>query len=70
MECDCLRVHIVDRYMKTVEQFGVKNDGRGLDYFIPDDQHIKEKDIPATHLAGYIGLSSWRCPWNKKISSA
>jgi ADP-heptose:LPS heptosyltransferase len=49
-------IHIVDRYMKTVEEFGVKNDGRGLDYFIPDDQHIKEEDIPTTHLAGYIGL--------------
>ena len=49
-------MHIVDRYMRTVEEFGVKNDGRGLDYFIPDDQHIKEEDIPTTHLAGYIGL--------------
>ena len=49
-------VHIVDRYMQTIEQFGVKNDGRGLEYFIPDDQHINEKDIPASHLAGYIGL--------------
>jgi ADP-heptose:LPS heptosyltransferase len=49
-------VHIVDRYMETVEQFGVKNDGRGLDYFIPEHQHIKEEDIPATHHAGYIGL--------------
>ena len=49
-------LHIVDRYMQTVEQFGVKNDGRGLDYFIPEDEHVKEADIPATHLAGYIGL--------------
>jgi ADP-heptose:LPS heptosyltransferase len=29
------KVHIVDRYMQTVEHFGVVNDGRGLDYFIP-----------------------------------
>ena len=49
-------VHIVDRYMETVKQFGVKNDGRGLDYFIPEHQHVKEEDIPASHLAGYIGL--------------
>ena len=28
-------VHIVDRYLKTVEYLGVKNDGKGLDYFIP-----------------------------------
>jgi len=50
-------VHIVDRYMKTVEQFGVQNDQKGLDYFIPEDEHVKEADIPATHLAGYIGLA-------------
>ncbi len=49
-------VHIVDRYMETVRSFGVKNDGKGLDYFIPDNEHVKEGDIPASHLAGYIGL--------------
>jgi ADP-heptose:LPS heptosyltransferase len=48
--------HIVDRYMQTVSAFGVKNDGRGLDYFIPDNEHVKEEDIPASHLAGYVGL--------------
>jgi len=50
-------IHIVDRYMKTVESFGVKNDGAGLDYFIADDEYVKEKDIPASHSAGYIGIS-------------
>lgn len=49
-------VHIVDRYMDTVESFGITNDGRGLDYFIPADEHVQEADIPASHLAGYIGL--------------
>jgi len=49
-------VHIVDRYMQTVSEFGVKNDDQGLDYFIPENEHIREEDIPATHLAGYIGL--------------
>lgn len=28
-------VHIVDRYLKTVEPLGVKNDEHGLDYFSP-----------------------------------
>lgn len=49
-------VHIVDRYMQTVETFGVVNDGAGLDYFIPEDQRVQETDIPTSHLAGYIGL--------------
>jgi ADP-heptose:LPS heptosyltransferase len=49
-------VHIVDRYMETVASLGVKNDGRGLDYFIPEKDKVKESDIPASHLAGYIGV--------------
>jgi ADP-heptose:LPS heptosyltransferase len=49
-------VHIVDRYMKTVESFGVKNDGDGLDYFIPGKDEVKQRDIPVSHHLGYIGL--------------
>ena len=49
-------VHIVDRYLKTVESFGVKNDGAGLDYFIPAKDETKKNDIPASHHAGYIGI--------------
>jgi heptosyltransferase-2 len=28
-------IHIVDRYLQTTESLGIKNDGKGLDYFIP-----------------------------------
>jgi len=49
-------LHIVDRYMKTIESFGVKNDEEGLDYFIPVKDEVKQKDIPASHHAGYIGV--------------
>ena len=31
-------VHIVDRYLKSIEMLGVKNDGNGLDYFLPNDR--------------------------------
>lgn len=48
------KLHIVDRYMKTVESFGVKNDGLGLDYFIGEKDKTKKEDIPASHGAGYI----------------
>ncbi len=34
-------IHIVDRYLKTVEQFGVRNDGKGLDYFIPEKDQLQ-----------------------------
>lgn len=37
-------VHIVDRYFETVQPLGVKNDGKGLDYFINEKDEI---DIPS-----------------------
>lgn len=44
-------VHIVERNMKTVESLVIKNDNRGLDYFIPPNQevnldYIVEKEQP------------------------
>jgi ADP-heptose:LPS heptosyltransferase len=48
------KTHIVDRYLKTVESFGVRNDGKGLDYFIAKEEETKLSDIPASHQAGYI----------------
>ncbi|MDX2046927.1 MAG: glycosyltransferase family 9 protein, partial [Chitinophagaceae bacterium] len=50
-------VHIVDRYLDTLKSFGVRNDGLGLEYFIADHEKVKESDIPASHLAGYIGIA-------------
>lgn len=49
-------VHIVDRYLDTVATFGVRNDGDGLDYFIPETDLVKETDIPTSHLSGFIGV--------------
>ena len=49
-------VHIVDRYMSAVKSFNVTNDGKGLDYFIPELDEVKQNDLPASHLFGYIGL--------------
>jgi len=33
-------VHIVDRNLETVSSLGVKNDNKGLDYFIPESQVV------------------------------
>jgi ADP-heptose:LPS heptosyltransferase len=49
-------VHIVDRYMETVKPLGVKNDGKGLDYFIPEKDIVPDNDIPAAHSLGFIGV--------------
>ncbi len=48
------KLHIVDRYLKTVASLGVRNDGEGLDYFIPEEEQTRKEDIPASHYAGYI----------------
>jgi ADP-heptose:LPS heptosyltransferase len=50
------RLHIIDRYLKTVEPFGVHNDGEGMDYFIAPQEETKQSDIPASHHAGYIAI--------------
>lgn len=48
--------HIADRYMETVEKLGVVNDARGLDYFIPENELVKQGDIPFSHSQGYIAI--------------
>lgn len=51
------RAHIVDRYFTTVEQLGVKNDGQGLDLFIPADREVALSTLPEAHRSGYTALA-------------
>jgi heptosyltransferase-2 len=46
---------IVDRYLETVKPLKVNNDGKGLDYYLPTDQHLTNNDIPMSHWGGYVG---------------
>ena len=59
--------HIVDRYMETVQKLGVVNDGLGLDYFIPENERIKEDDIPFSHLQGYVAIAIGAAHNTKKL---
>lgn len=45
-------VHIVDRYLETVKSLGIKNDLKGLDYFIPDKDKVQ---INESYVAFAIG---------------
>jgi ADP-heptose:LPS heptosyltransferase len=47
-------VHLVDRYLETVVSFGIKNDGNGLDYFIPVEDEIGHNSLPPAFRNGYI----------------
>ena len=49
-------VHIVDRYMKTIQPFGVTNDGLGLDYFLSMKDETAVQQLPSSHQNGYIGF--------------
>jgi lipopolysaccharide heptosyltransferase II len=49
-------VHVVDRYMKTIEKLRVENDNKGLDYFIPGKDEVNISTLPTTHHNGYIGF--------------
>lgn len=55
-------VHIVDRYLETVLDFGVKNDGRGLDFFISKKDEIApgkfdESLAPGNFIAFVLGAT-------------
>ena len=47
-------VHIVDRYLKTVEFLGVKNDNQGLDYFLQKEYNLTDL-LPPSHQK-FLGL--------------
>jgi ADP-heptose:LPS heptosyltransferase len=66
-------IHIAERYLQTVEKLGVKNDQKGLDFFIPPSQEVDVSSMPFLR-KGYIGFAigaqhyTKRLPTNKIIS--
>lgn len=46
---------IVDRYFDGLQELKIKNDGQGLDYFIPENLQTSQDDIPMGHWAGFVG---------------
>ncbi len=48
--------HIVDRYLKTVSLFDVKNDNKGLDYFIPPEDEMDMSSLPRAFSHGYVAF--------------
>ena len=67
-------VHIVDRYFRAAEKLGVKNDGKGLDYFIPAKDEYDPELLPENFRRGYTGFvigakhATKRLPEHKIIS--
>lgn len=49
-------LHMVDRNLATVAALGVKNDGAGLDFFVPSDEEFHLNDLPGHFKQGYIAF--------------
>lgn len=68
------KVHIVDRYLDTVKHFDVKNDNKGLDYFIGENDKVNLSELPTAHQNGYVAFAigaqhfTKRLPTHKIIS--
>lgn len=67
-------LHIVDRYMETINVFIDGNDMQGLDFFIPDEDVINISTFPEIYHGGYIAFAigaqhfTKRLPLDKIIS--
>jgi len=66
------KIHIVERYFESLTPFGIKNDGKGLDYFIGEEDkinagHLFFKGTETKFIALVIGGSYYtkKIPHNK-----
>ncbi|MFL9484756.1 glycosyltransferase family 9 protein [Chitinophagaceae bacterium LWZ2-11] len=59
--------HITKRCLDAVAPLGVKDDGKGLDYFIAEKDIVKENDLPTSHLHGFIGIVIGASYFTKKL---
>jgi ADP-heptose:LPS heptosyltransferase len=48
--------HIVERYMATTKLFGVINDNKGLNYYIPVENEVSLQNLPENFRKGYVAL--------------
>lgn len=66
-------IHIVDRYLATLKDFEVVNDGNGLDYFIPEKDNVDINNFPTEFRNGYVAFvigamhNTKKLPVNKAI---
>jgi len=61
-------IHIVDRYLKTIRLFDVKNDFQGLDYFIPMEDEIDKNTLSDEFRNGYIAFAIGGLHTTKKLT--
>jgi len=60
-------VHIVQRYLEAAAPLGVKDDGKGLDYFISEKDAVDLNSIDPNLKNGYVALVAGGSYYTKKI---
>ena len=50
-------IHIVDRYFEAVEPLDIKNDGRGLEFYISETNMMQEPDLPEEFRNGFYAVA-------------
>lgn len=64
------QIHIVERYINTLKNLGVKNDLQGLDYFIPKKDIVDIHQLPAAFSAGYVAIAIGAQHATKRLTEA
>ncbi len=49
--------HIVERYMATAAKLGIRPDGKGLDYFVPEKDNLTFQDFPDPFQQGFVAFA-------------
>jgi len=62
--------HIVDRYLETVSIFDIKDDGKGLDFFIREGDDFKRDELPDMFKNGYVAFVIAGTYFTKKLPPA
>jgi len=60
-------IHIVDRYLKSLAVFDVRNDQKGLDYFVPIADEINLLSLPYNLPYGYIAIAIGAQHFTKRV---
>jgi heptosyltransferase-2 len=58
---------VPEQYLKALDSFGVKNDGKGLEFHIPKNDWIYRNDLPLSHRSGFAVLSLGATHFTKKL---
>lgn len=61
------RNHVVDRYFEAAAHLGIKNDGKGLDFFIAERFRLPTDFFPASHRQGFVAFVIGASYFTKKL---